>query len=651
MPDPALPAARIATRRVGRTFALACRLMPRAQRDDVYLLYLVFRTLDDLVDADDPRAEQRIAAVEAWCDRLPARSPEVDLLDRLDSRRSLPRAALRDFCAGMRDDLNRRPILTEQDLDDYCYRVAGTVGLVMASLLGVDDPERALPCAVALGQAMQRTNILRDIDEDAERGRVYLARETLERLGPALPGRREALLRDQLARADGLYERAREGIPLLRGGAYAVAAAAAMYRGILRQIERDGLGTRPGRAVVPARRKLLLVAGAGRLALGSRERRGRPRATAPAPAPDVRSARWRAPTYLALVGATMASVFAPGAVQTLLWLPLLAGLVFIGMPHGAVDHLVAGRVRGRPLGRRSMLALLLGYTALAAAGVALWLLAPAVAVVAFLAVAALHWGQGDIWFVVHGLGRARPDRPTSYAAVVLARGLLPVLGPILAHPRSFEQALGGSLAPFGAGSLVLAPHGYARGLLALLLAGALAAAAIASLRDGPGARRRDLGELAGLAVFVALTPPVLAIGSYFVAWHSVRHVARLTMLESSPRPLRKLARDAAPCSLLALTAVAVLGGAVAVDPTSAPALGGVALAVVFGLTLPHALIVAWMDRAQGLFGDGAGMRALSVVSRTSGPLPRGRGAHPRALAAPPLRTAPAAGPPRPAPPR
>ena len=102
---------------------------------------------------------------------------------------------------------------------------------------------------------MQRTNILRDIDEDMAGGRIYLARETLAPLRPAAlePGRREALLRDQIARADALYE---IGVwpasRMLRAGRRAIAAAAAMYREILRQIERDGYGARPGRAVVPA---------------------------------------------------------------------------------------------------------------------------------------------------------------------------------------------------------------------------------------------------------------------------------------------------------------------------------------------------------------------------------------------------------------
>jgi len=260
--DAVVREARGTTQRVARTFAIACRLLPRDVRDDVYCLYLVFRTLDDLVDDGDPRAAERLALVEAWCEDDIVASPEAEILAALDARHVLPRDAMLDFCRGMWSDLAREPMLTEADVERYCQRVAGTVGIVMTALLGSDDPVRARPHAAALGRALQRTNILRDIDEDAAAGREYLARETLARFGPdALePGHREALLRDQIARADALYEEGLAGIPLLRTGRRAIAAAAAMYREILRQIEREGFGAKAGRVVVPARRKLVIAA-------------------------------------------------------------------------------------------------------------------------------------------------------------------------------------------------------------------------------------------------------------------------------------------------------------------------------------------------------------------------------------------------------
>jgi 15-cis-phytoene synthase len=254
-PQPGIAAARDTTRRVATTFALACRLLPAAVRDDVYLLYLLFRTLDDLVDDGMSEAGARVDAVAAWADGDPAPStPEVALLDELSGRHPLPRRAIGEFCAGMRQDLAAERFATEAELDRYCYRVAGTVGVVMTSLLGARDPGRAWPAAAALGMAMQRTNILRDIDEDAAAGRVYLAQETIAELGPPLPGRRAALVRDGIARADALYGEGLAGVAQLRRGRRAVAAAGAMYREILREIERRGLDAQ-GRAVVPKGRR------------------------------------------------------------------------------------------------------------------------------------------------------------------------------------------------------------------------------------------------------------------------------------------------------------------------------------------------------------------------------------------------------------
>ena len=262
--DGLLAEARQTTRSVARTFAIAARLLPREVRDDVYLLYLVLRTLDDLVDELRPEAAARVTAVESWCDGGEAATTEARILADLAGRHPIPRDAVSDFCAGMRSDLAFTPLRTEANLDEYCYRVAGTVGVVMAAILGTDgDPAAARRAAAALGMAMQRTNILRDIDEDRGNGRTYLAIETVQRFGVPEPGCREALLRDQIARADALYEEGIAGIVLLRSGGRAIRAAAAMYREILRQIERDGYGERAGRAVVSRRRKLAIAARRG----------------------------------------------------------------------------------------------------------------------------------------------------------------------------------------------------------------------------------------------------------------------------------------------------------------------------------------------------------------------------------------------------
>jgi phytoene synthase len=226
---------------------------------DARQLYYLLRTVDDLVDENDPRAAQRVTAVEHWAEGQEADTPETRTLTDLSRRYPLPPQALIDFCKGMRHDLAGAPIETEDDLERYCQQAGGTVGTMLAALLGTSHPDGASKMAT-LGTAMQRTNILRDIDEDLSRGRVYIASTTIERFGFPTPGAREPLLRDQIDRADALYEEGLGAIPLLTSGSQAMGVAAILYREILRQIERDGYGRTPGRVAIPAWRKQLLIA-------------------------------------------------------------------------------------------------------------------------------------------------------------------------------------------------------------------------------------------------------------------------------------------------------------------------------------------------------------------------------------------------------
>ena len=285
-----LPEARQTINRVARSFSLAARLLPNQIRSDVELLYLVLRTLDDLVDVDvraggstRDAAERRIAAIEAWASGegigapaggAPEVSRELLILDDLARRHpDLPRDAVHDFLAGMRADLAGPSIGTDEEAAHYCYLVAGTVGRLMASMLGVTPgrEHEADRAARALGSAMQRTNILRDIDEDLANGRVYLSAASLRahNIDPAAASGstslgdadRGELLRDEIARADAEYDEGLNGIRYLQHGGRSIRAAALLYREILRQIERDGYGARrPHRPVVGRARKAALLA-------------------------------------------------------------------------------------------------------------------------------------------------------------------------------------------------------------------------------------------------------------------------------------------------------------------------------------------------------------------------------------------------------
>lgn len=274
-----LPEAQATINRVARSFALAARFLPRDVRDDINLLYLALRRLDDLVDLEAPSgsaqradAQQRLAAIRTWINTgaiADAGGDELAIFVDLQRRTpALPTDAISAFLDGMESDLAGPVMESDADLDLYCYQVAGTVGRLMAALLGVrgGDDAQADRAARALGAAMQRTNILRDIDEDLANGRVYLPATSLRRVGldPAAAsgptslrdGDRRALYMAEIARADAEYEVGVAGIRHLLNGGRSIRVAGHLYREILRQIERDGFGLRrPHRPVVGRVRK------------------------------------------------------------------------------------------------------------------------------------------------------------------------------------------------------------------------------------------------------------------------------------------------------------------------------------------------------------------------------------------------------------
>lgn len=315
------------------------------------------------------------------------------------------------------------------------------------------------------------------------------------------------------------------------------------------------------------------------------------------------------PGYVALAAAVVLALAWPAAAETARYWPLLAGLVLLGLPHGAVDHHVPERL-GTPSRRAP---LLIWYVALTAAGIALWWIAPWMALALFLVVAAVHWGAGDVWFALNVSARARFLRPWRVAAFVAARGLLPVALPLLIHPAAAAEGTGAILRAVGVESSGWAPSGVWRlaGLVAVAVA--VAAAVGASVLDhraspDPRAMRIDTAEILLLTVTMLVVPPVFAVGVYFVSWHAARHVARLMtsspaqarLIDAGRVPAALLAwhREAAPMTLVSLAGLGILAALVWRMPVKPDAVVGSALALIAALTLPHALVVAWMDRVE-----------------------------------------------------
>jgi presqualene diphosphate synthase len=186
---PALPAA-------GSSFYLAMRILPRAEREGMYAVYAFCRAVDDIADDGGPR-EPRRAALNRWRSDIDAlfegRITELTRdLDAPTKRFGLKREDFHAVIDGMQMDLEAN--LQAPDwatLDLYCDRVASAVGRLSVRIFGM-EPEAGDALAHHLGRALQLTNILRDIDEDAEMGRLYLPREALTDAGIATDGRAPA---------------------------------------------------------------------------------------------------------------------------------------------------------------------------------------------------------------------------------------------------------------------------------------------------------------------------------------------------------------------------------------------------------------------------------------------------------------------------
>ncbi|SDD54324.1 beta-carotene 15,15'-monooxygenase, Brp/Blh family [Geodermatophilus telluris] len=295
--------------------------------------------------------------------------------------------------------------------------------------------------------------------------------------------------------------------------------------------------------------------------------------------------------------ATAVSLAAAGAVVLvevtagwgdLAWLPLVAGLL-LGVPHGAVDHLVpAYRLRWGPA---RLAAFALGYAVVAAAAWLVFRAAPGPALAVFVLLSAWHFGTGETAFA-----DLRADRPVRRAALPGAvLGGLVLLVPLV---RGAEQAapVVAAVVPGSDGRL---PPGVGAVVLAVVLPAA-AALAVALLLE---ARWAEAAEVGALAVLVLTAPPLAAFGVYFGCWHSVRHTARVLAEDPANAPDLVAGRLGAPLRRFAVAAALPTVAVLAVLGLLWSAAGGwrgllaTDLPLLAALTVPHALVVAWLDRA------------------------------------------------------
>jgi len=323
------------------------------------------------------------------------------------------------------------------------------------------------------------------------------------------------------------------------------------------------------------------------LSTWGRERRSPP-APRRAPLPFDVAARAATRTSLTAVAAVLGvELLIPGGWGALAWIPLVTGQL-IGLPHGAVDHLLPAHRLGWGLPRLGAFAL--AYAALAAVGYLLFQAAPGPALLVFVLLSAWYFGTGETAFA--DLRARRPVTRRPGAATVL--GAVVLLVPLV-RGSADATAVIRAVVPGSDGTLpAIVP--------VLVLAAVLPAAVLLTASRLLAGRRLEALEVLALAALVLLAPPFAAFGVYFGAWHSLRHLARVVAEDpaNAPelfagrlgRPLRRFATEAALPTVAVLVALGVLWS------TTDGWLGFVAtdIPLLAALTLPHALVVTWLDR-------------------------------------------------------
>lgn len=263
-------------RQNSRSFYLASQLLPKRDRGHATVIYAWCRRADDTVDEGYGNKNVALAELQSELDMLEAGrttgDPIVDAFGEVARACGIPLLYPRELLRGMETDIGSVCYQTMDELLEYCYRVASTVGLMMCHVMGVGDDE-AIAHAAHLGVAMQLTNISRDVMEDWKRDRLYLPEELLAKhgaagLGNALGGEmpRDSLaplasaVQELLALADHYYRSGDEGLARLPlRCSVAIEAARRIYAEIGSVLVERNFDVSAGRAIVSPRRKLELV--------------------------------------------------------------------------------------------------------------------------------------------------------------------------------------------------------------------------------------------------------------------------------------------------------------------------------------------------------------------------------------------------------
>lgn len=269
-----------------KSFYFAAKFLPKDKQRPIYALYALCRHVDDEIDeiTEESSETEAIEAVERWRAELEniydlverekplppekAQNPVFLAWHDLLKKYKIPLNLPLELMKGVLMDTRIKRYETFDELYVYCYRVASTVGLMSSEIFGYTGGQQTLDYAEALGIAMQLTNILRDVGEDAEMGRIYLPQEDLRKFDITedrifswqFDDKFAELMKFEIGRARAYYSKAEKGIPFLSGETrFTVLLALRLYAKILDEIERLDYNVFKSRAHTTKAQKLLTI--------------------------------------------------------------------------------------------------------------------------------------------------------------------------------------------------------------------------------------------------------------------------------------------------------------------------------------------------------------------------------------------------------
>jgi 15-cis-phytoene synthase len=281
MNDAVVAQSEVAIAQGSKSFAAAARIFDRKTRDDAVMLYAWCRHCDDVIDGQSLGHEQQADYAKGQRERLELLKrqtvlamtgktdvdPNFEALRRVVEKNNIPVRHINELLTGFEMDVSNRVYNTMDDTLEYCYGVAGVVGVMMAMIMGVRDA-KVMDRASDLGLAFQLTNIARDVIDDARAGRIYLPHEILERHGVVVVNADEsaqwpklhAAACELLDLAEGYYASAAIGVRSLPfRSAWAIAAARRVYREIGFKLRAGGPSAWQRRVSTSKARKMTLL--------------------------------------------------------------------------------------------------------------------------------------------------------------------------------------------------------------------------------------------------------------------------------------------------------------------------------------------------------------------------------------------------------